>query len=175
MRARVAILALSLAILCDPASSQQFNQFVGFGDSTIDSGWYRNLAFPTGNAAVDAGLPTAIANGGGLSTTGPGPVSSQILGGDFGLNTAPANQGGANYATGGARNNQAGTLPNAVSTVTQIQNYLAAGNGLANGNALYLIGSGGNDVSLYAGQVGAATITLPQGIQNTRPVGERPR
>ena len=60
MRARVAILALSLAILCDPASSQQFNQFVGFGDSTIDSGWYRNLAFPTGNAAVDAGLPRRL-------------------------------------------------------------------------------------------------------------------
>ena len=97
---------------------------------------------------------------------GPGPVSSQVLGGDFGLNTAPANQGGSNYATGGARNNQAGTLPNAVSTVAQIQNYLAASNGQANGNALYLIGSGGNDVSLYAGQVGAATITLAQGIQN---------
>ena len=37
---------------------------------------------------------------------------------------------------------------------------------MANGNALYLIGSGGNDVSLYAGQVGAATITLAQGVQD---------
>jgi len=166
MRARIAVLAMSLAVLSAPAWSQQFNQFVGFGDSTVDSGWYRNPAFPTGNAAVDAALPAAVANGGGLSTTGPGPVSSQVLGGDFGLNTDPANQSGSNYATGGARNNQAGTNPNSVATVTQIQNYLAANSGVANANALYLIGSGGNDVSLYVGQVNSAAITLAQGIQD---------
>jgi outer membrane lipase/esterase len=165
-KAQIAALALSGVMLSGPAFSQTFNQFVGFGDSTIDSGWYRNLAFPTGNATVDALLPGAVANGGGVSTTGPGPVSSALLAGYFGLNGNPANQGGANYATGGARNNQTGAQPNAVSTVTQIGNYLAAGNGAANANALYLIGSGGNDVSLYFGQISASTITLAQGLTN---------
>ena len=166
MKAWVVALALCASALPIPALCQTFNQFVGFGDSTVDSGWYRNLAFPTGNAAIDAALPAAIPNGGGISTTGPGPVSSQLLAGYFGLNATPADQGGSNYATGGARNNQTGSLPNAVPAVTQIQNYLAVNGGAANGNALYLIGSGGNDVTLYVNQVNASTITLSQGIQN---------
>ena len=166
MKAWVAALALLASALSTPAPCQSFNQFVGFGDSTVDSGWYRNLAFPTGNAAIDAALPAAIASGGGISTTGPGPVSSQVLANYFGLNATPANQGGSNYATGGARNNQAGSLPNAVPTVTQIQNYLAANGGAANGNGLYLIGSGGNDVTLYANQVTGGTITLAAGTQD---------
>ncbi len=166
MKLRFVALVMCLTVCAGPATSQTFNQFVGFGDSTIDSGWYRNLAFPTGNAIIDADLPAAVANGGGLSTTGPGPVSSQGLAAYFGLNGNPANQGGTNYATGGARNNQAGSLPNAVPTVTQINNFLAASNGAANADALYLIGSGGNDVSLYVGQVNAAAITLAQGVQN---------
>ncbi len=165
-KAQIAALVVGCAVWCGPVAAQNFNQFVGFGDSTIDSGWYRNLALPTGNATVDALLPNAIANGGGVSTTGPGPVSSKLLANYFGLNGDPANQGGSNYATGGARNNQTGSLPNAVSTVTQINNYLAANNGAANSNALYLIGSGGNDVSLYFGQINASTITSAQGLQN---------
>ncbi len=164
-KVQLAALAVCGAVLSDPAVAQSFNQFVGFGDSTTDSGWYRNLAYPTGNPTVDALLPGAVANGGGVSTTGPGLVSSKLLAGYFGLNGDPANQGGSNYATGGARNNQTGAQPNAVSTVTQINNYLAAGNGTANGQALYLIGSGGNDVSLYFGQINASTITLAQGFQ----------
>jgi outer membrane lipase/esterase len=165
-KARIATLALSGMLFSCPAFSQTFNQFVGFGDSTIDSGWYRNLAFPTGNATVDALLPAAVANGGGVSTTGPGPVSSSLLAGYLGLNGNPANQAGSNYATGGARNNQTGAQPNAVPTVTQINNYLAANNGIANANGLYLIGSGGNDISLYFGRISANTITLAQGLQN---------
>jgi outer membrane lipase/esterase len=166
MKAWVIALAMCGSTLPVPALCQTFNQFVGFGDSTVDSGWYRNLTFPTGNADIDGALPAAIPNGGGISTTGPGPVSSQLLASSFGLNATPANQGGSNYATGGARNNQIGSLPNAVPTVTQIQTYLAANGGAANGNALYLIGSGGNDVTLYVNQVTANTITLSQGIQS---------
>jgi outer membrane lipase/esterase len=164
--ALIAALVVSGALLSGPARAQTFNQFVGFGDSTIDSGWYRNPAYPTGNPAFDALLPNATAHGGGISTTGPGPVSSSLLAGDFGLNGNPANQGGSNYATGGARNNQTGAQPNAVPTVTQIGNYLAATNGVANGNALYLIGSGANDVALSVSQIGASTITLGQGLTN---------
>jgi outer membrane lipase/esterase len=164
MRVGIGLIAVCLTAYAGAVSAQTFNQFIGFGDSTVDSGWYRNLAFPTGNATVDAALPGAIANGGGVSTTGPGPVSSQLLAGYFGLNGNPANQGGSNYATGGARNNQAGSYPNAVSTATQISNYLLSSGGIASRDALYLIGSGGNDVSLYVGRVNANTITLAQGV-----------
>ena len=57
---------------------------------------------------------------------------------------------GTNYATGGARNQAVNTpatglFPGAVPTETQIANYLATH--LADGNALYLISSGANDVS----------------------------
>ncbi len=166
MRIQVGLAAACLTALAGAASAQSFNQFIGFGDSTVDSGWYRNLAFPTGNATVDAALPGAVVNGGGVSTTGPGPVSSQLLASYFGLNGNPANQGGSNYATGGARNNQAGSYPNAVSTAAQISNYLLASGGIANRHALYLIGSGGNDVSLYVGRVNNNTITLTQGVQS---------
>jgi phospholipase/lecithinase/hemolysin len=57
---------------------------------------------------------------------------------------------GTNYATGGARNHDAnppgiGLFPNAVPTETQITNYMSLHH--PDGNALYLISSGGNDVS----------------------------
>jgi outer membrane lipase/esterase len=164
MKVRTGIFALCLLAYAGAASAQSFNQFIGFGDSTVDSGWYR--VTPTGNATVDAALPGAIANGGGVSTTGPGPVSSQLVASYFGLNGNPANQGGSNYATGSARNNQAGSYPNAVSTATQISNYLLSSGGVANRDALYLIGSGGNDVTLYFNQITANTITLAQGVQS---------
>jgi outer membrane lipase/esterase len=51
-----------------------------------------------------------------------------------------------------------------VPTVTQISNYLAASGGVANPNALYLIGSGSNDISF-------ATANLPAGSQNAYVVG----
>jgi phospholipase/lecithinase/hemolysin len=57
---------------------------------------------------------------------------------------------GTNYATGGARNHDVnppgiGLFPNAVPTETQIANYL--GQFGADGRSLYVISSGGNDVS----------------------------
>jgi phospholipase/lecithinase/hemolysin len=57
---------------------------------------------------------------------------------------------GTNYATGGARNHDANTpgiglFPNAVPTETQISNYLDRHQ--ADGRSLYVISSGGNDVS----------------------------
>jgi phospholipase/lecithinase/hemolysin len=57
---------------------------------------------------------------------------------------------GTNYATGGARNHDVnppgiGLFPNAVPTETQIANYMSQHR--PDGNALYLISSGGNDVS----------------------------
>lgn len=138
-----------------PAVAQSFSQFYGFGDSTIDSGWYRNAAPLSDNATFNADFPAALAAGGGKATTNPGQSNSEMLAGKFGLTAAAANTpGGTNYATGDARNNQVNTpatggLQGAVPTATQIGNYLAATGGAAAPNALYLISSGGNDV-LYA-------------------------
>jgi outer membrane lipase/esterase len=112
-----------------------------------------------------------VTQGGGTATTNPGPVNSQLLAGFFGLTANPANTpGGTDYATGDARNAQVNTsaqanaLLGAVPTVTQISNYLAANGGVANPNALYLISSGGNDISY-------ATGNLPAGSQSAYVAG----
>jgi len=147
------------------ASAQTINQFVGFGDSTIDSGWYRNnivggVPFAGGGPNFNALFPDAVkegvlaGTGVGRATTSPGLMSSELLAGHFGTTAIPSNDPsgrGTNYATSGARNNKEnhdgdGLFLAAVPTVTQINNYLAANGGVANPNALYLISSGGNDI-----------------------------
>ena len=142
------------ASLSSAAVAQSFNQFVTFGDSSIDSGWYRNPAFPplSNNAAFNAAFAGAVAKGAGVPTSSPGRMSSEVLAAYFGLSAAPANQpGGSNYATSGARVNHVngpgdGLFRGAVPVDTQIQNYLASNGGRANSQALYLISAGGNDV-----------------------------
>jgi outer membrane lipase/esterase len=151
--AGVLAVATAAFLLTDkPAASQTLNQFIGFGDSTIDSGYYRSLASPGGGATFNSYWAAAVAAGAGAPTTSPGAMSSQALAAWFGLSALPANQGGSNYATSGAKNvtinnAQSGGFTAAVPTVTQISNYLAANGGRANPNGLYLISSGGNDIS----------------------------
>ena len=157
--------ALVLALASSPAASQSFSQLVVFGDSTVDSGWYRNAAPNSTNPTYNTDFAIAVTQGGGTATTNPGPINSQLLASFFGLTANPANTpGGTDYATGDARNAQLNTgvsnaLQGAVPTVTQIGNYLAANGGVANPNALYLISSGGNDISF-------ATGNLPAGSQD---------
>jgi outer membrane lipase/esterase len=152
-------LALSAAVVVSsPAVAQSINQFVGFGDSTIDSGWYRNnivngQPFAGGGSNFNILFPDAVKEGAGRATSSPGLMSSELLAGFFGTTARPANDpnGGTNYATSGARNNQVnnpgdGLFTQAVPTVTQINNYLSANGGVANPNALYLISSGGNNI-----------------------------
>jgi outer membrane lipase/esterase len=151
-----------------PASSQNVNQFIGFGDSTIDSGYYRALPSPQGGTNFDNLWLSGVAAGAGKPTTSPGLVSSEALASLFGLSGAPSNQGGSNYATSGAKdvtinNAQTGGFGAAIPTVTQISNYLAANNGHANPNGLYLISSGGNDVGFALG--GSGTGPFPSNPQ----------
>ncbi len=153
------VLAALLLAASGPAAAQSFNQFVGFGDSTIDSGSYRILASPGGGATFDSLWASGVAAGAGKPTTSPGLMSSEVLAGLFGLTAIPADQGGSNYATSGAKNvtintTATGGFQAAISTVTQIADYLAATGGHANGNAIYLISSGGNDVAYALGQSG---------------------
>jgi outer membrane lipase/esterase len=142
-----------------PAIAQDFNQFVGFGDSTIDSGSFRSLPSPEGGNRFNALWLDAVAAGAGRPTTSPGLMSSEALAAAFGLSAAPSDQGGTNFATSGSKNVTAndaetGGFRAAVPTVQQIDHYLAGVGGKANSNALYLISSGANDVAFAAGNSG---------------------
>ena len=156
-----------LVLASGPAASQTFNQFVGFGDSTIDSGYYRVLPNPGGGATYNALWPAAVAAGAGKPTNSPGLMSSEALAALFGLSALPSNQGGSNYATSGAKDvtvntTQTGDFKAAIPTVTQISNYLAANGGRANPNGLYLISSGGNDVAYATGNTGTPPFPAAQ-------------
>jgi outer membrane lipase/esterase len=157
----VSLLVCAVAVmLAPPAAGQSVNQVIVFGDSNVDSGWYRHPLFPPfaaplvgGQGAFNANTAAAAANGGGKPTTGPGLVNSEVLALYFGLTALPANQpGGTNYATSGARTALDNTTADDLftgdtATTTQFNNYLAANGGKANSNALYLIKTGDNDIA----------------------------
>jgi outer membrane lipase/esterase len=168
IRRRFVALVACASLAPAPAFSQTLTQFVGFGDSTIDSGWYRNPATPPNstNAIFNADFAIAVMQGGGTATTNPGPMSIEMLASFFGLTAIPANQpGGTDYATGDAMNSLPTTSGNtgAVPTATQITNYIASNGGVANPNALYVISSGGND-ALAAGATTATVTTAANSL-----------
>jgi outer membrane lipase/esterase len=155
-----AIVAVLLSF-AQPSVAQPFNQVIVFGDSNVDSGYYKALPNPGGSATYNSLWPTAVADGAGAPTTNPGPVKSQVLASILGLTANPANtSNGTNYATSGAKNvtvnnAQTGGFTAAIPTVTQVANYLAKNGGVANSQALYLIYSGDNGVKYAAGETGA--------------------
>ena len=77
-----------------------FNQFVGIGDSILDTGYFRYHT--TGNNALDQAVATAIANGANGGFASNGVMASTLLAEKFGLSAAPLGNGGTNYANGGA-------------------------------------------------------------------------
>lgn len=159
MKPWTVVSAAAVGLAAGPAVAQGFNQAIVFGDSNVDSGFYQALPSPQGGSKFNALWASAVAHGAGAPTSSPGLMNSQVLAAYFGLTALPANQGGTNYATSGAKdvtvnNGQTGGFGAAIPTVTQIANYLAANGGRANGNALYLINSGSNDVSFALGSSG---------------------
>ena len=82
---RVAV-ALTFALAAGTASAQFSNSYF-FGDSLTDSGSYKPVTPP----------------GTGRFTTNPGPVWAQLVAEHYGTTASPANQGGTDYAQGGAR------------------------------------------------------------------------
>jgi outer membrane lipase/esterase len=168
---KLKLVVLALGILCaSQAAADPFNQFISFGDSSVDSGWWSGALngqcdgapspCATGSTAKNTLIANAIANGATGAPVGAGfMMNTQILAADFGLTALPANQpNGSNYAISGAVDagvaangnignlNRNTTLP---STVQQMANYLSrpGGGGMANPQALYVISSGGNDVT----------------------------
>ena len=156
----VLVIGAALVLVAQASMAQPFNQVIIFGDSNVDSGYYKALSSPGGGATFNSLWPSAVAHGAGAPTTSPGLENSQFLAAFFGLTANPSNtMGGTNYATSGAKNTtvnntQTGGFTAAVPTVTQISNYLTANGGSANSQALYLIHSGDNDVKYANGETG---------------------
>ena len=168
---RLLLLAAAIAAMFSSASATTYTQLNVFGDSTVDSGWWAGalagqcgpVAGPceaAGNTAstpdhtFDTKVAAAIAAGGTGAPVGVGQMNTQYLAAMLGLTAAPANQpGGTNYAISGSKDATSGGLgnlhanPNLPSTMQQIALYLAQNGGTANPTALYLISSGGNDIT----------------------------
>ncbi|QDH71685.1 autotransporter domain-containing protein [Lysobacter alkalisoli] len=135
-----------------PAMAQTFSQTVFFGDSLTDSGHYRP-------ALVEAGGPSAAILG--KFTTNPGLVWAEYLADFYGAAAHSANQGGTNYAVGGAMvaTDRSGALGPTPSLATQVGNYLSTTGGRADANALYTLWGGANDIfAVTAGAPAEQTI-----------------
>ena len=78
--------AIGLGLGRGPAAAQ-FSQFYFFGDSLTDAGSFKPVLPP----------------GTGKFTINPGPIWAEVLAQRYGSTATPANQGGNDYAEGGAR------------------------------------------------------------------------
>ena len=134
------------------ASAAGFDQFIAFGDSTLDTGYFRYTN--SGNKQFNHDMAVAVQSGATGGWAGNGVMNTTILAEKFGLTDAPSDAGGGNYANGGATtmNNNGIMVPNNVYTVREIDNYLQSTQGVANPNALYLIKTGDNDVTFFNNQ-----------------------
>ena len=128
----------------------QFGGVYFFGDSLSDAGSFKPLLPP----------------GTGKFTTNPGPIWAEVIGQRYGFIVTPANQGGTDYAEGGARVAELPGVPNipptgtATPVATQVQNFL--GKGAVNSSALYSLWAGANDVFFQLGLAAAGAATPAQ-------------
>lgn len=154
-------LAAALALAAAPALAQTYSQTIFFGDSLTDAGAFRP-------GLIQVGGPTAALVG--RFTTNPGLVWSEYLANYYGTGATPSNQGGTNYAVGGARGGVNGTSPFGPipSVSAQVSGYLAANGGRADPNALYTVWSGANDIfAVAAGAPAQTTIATAVGAHVT--------
>lgn len=147
------LLAVALAMAALPVAAQTFSQTVFFGDSLTDSGSFR-----PGLIQV-AGPQAAVL---GRFTTNPDLIWAEYLADYYGTQAVASNQGGTNYAVGGARNGVDGVSPFGPipSVLNQVNTYLAASGGVADANALYTVWGGANDLfAVVDGAPAEATLT----------------
>jgi outer membrane lipase/esterase len=149
-----------ITILSAPgmAGAAGFDQFFAFGDSTLDTGYFRYHL--SGNSAFDSEMPLAVQQGATGGFAGNGTMNTVILADKFGLTIAPVDDpsgGGTNYANGGATTvqNDKPDYPNNIFTIQEIETYLNSVHGVANPKALYLIKTGDNDVTYVSNQTQA--------------------
>jgi len=160
----ICLIAFLAANALNALGSQKFDQFVAFGDSTLDTGYFYYHPEQTGPVFLPY-LLNAVAKGATGGWAGGGVMNTTILAEKFGLSAASAAGGGSNYAVGGAT-----TVPNSSpvipgdsdpywnppidnTTIAQIQNYLKTVNGAANPKALYIIKTGDNDATYVTNQI----------------------
>jgi outer membrane lipase/esterase len=153
-RFTLSALSLALSLATGSAAAQStYSSTVFFGDSLTDSGHFRPVLVQIG------GSQAAIV---GRFSTNPGLVWSEFLADHYGTQTDAVsdNQGGSNYAAGGARvgANAVTALGVAPSVTNQVASYLGTG-GTADPNALYTVWGGANDLfAVAAGAPAQATI-----------------
>ena len=141
--------ALAFALSAGTASAQFSNAYF-FGDSLTDTGSFKPVLPP----------------GTGLFTTNPGPVWVTPFTRYYGLSASPANQGGNDYAEGGARVTSLPGVPNTPPTGTatpvsvQVANFLSKGP--ADPNAIYSVWAGANDLFYQLGLAQTGAITTAQ-------------
>ncbi len=158
----LSLLVALLAIIapCSADATGAFNQFVGLGDSTLDSGYFRYTS--TGNASADAMVASAVAGGAQGGWVGPGVMTSTFLAARFGLSAETVSAGGTNFANGSAYtaplsataggSPAPGGLSGNVAATQQIADLLASTGGVANAHALYVVNSGNNDLIFVQNQ-----------------------
>ena len=150
------LLAAALALAAVPAmAADTFSRTVFFGDSLTDSGFY--TTFLVENVDPSAAIAARF-------TTNPGLVWSEWLADYYGTDATPAWQLGStgvvsddgdNYAAGGATIAPGPGFPPAPPTqfapslTDQIGAYLAANGGRADGDALYTVWGGANDLFFH--------------------------
>src|SRR5581483_5168902 len=132
------------------AAVQGLNQFLGFGDSNMDSGYFYTHPISL-NSSSEAQYQLSVSAGGGIPTTLNGAMNSVLLAQDLGLTAIPIGEaGGTNYAASGATVSGALTNSQAPSVLNQIASYLSGTNNVADPNAIYEITGGGNDAKIAA-------------------------
>jgi outer membrane lipase/esterase len=148
MSMRIFMMIFSTAIAALSINTASARVWV-FGDSTVDTGWYKIAPF-SGDSKFDFDLMKSSTYGIGKPTNNPGPMSVEVLAHIFFEQAEPANQGGTNYATSGAKNVVVNTpvnggFPNAIPTLAQLDEYLQ--HHRPGSHDLFVVSSGGNDVS----------------------------
>ena len=94
-----AVFAFAVLIASGPAGAAgRFNQFIGLGDSTLDTGYFRYTT--TGIESLDTIVANAITMGAKGGFAGPGVMATTLLADRFGLTAASVSDGGTNYANG---------------------------------------------------------------------------
>jgi phospholipase/lecithinase/hemolysin len=183
MRVTEFIIAAVFLSLVDAAAADPFSRLWVFGDSTVDTGWFEKAPF-SGEPNFDFYLAPTSPHGKtgaekwgiGRPTSSPGPMSVGVLGYILGVTAHPHNrlddhgELGTNYATSGARNREvntatSGLFPNAIPTRKQVDDYLKDHD--PTGHALYVVSSGGNDVSsALNANTGLCTTAAKTEVQN---------
>ncbi len=153
MSTLAAAVVVALAAGAPQAKAEQvYSQTVFFGDSLTDSGHFRPALIQV------AGPSAAIV---GRFTTNPGLVWGEYVADFYGTDATSDNQGGTNYAVGGALvgTNTTSALGAIPSLSSQVSSYLSSTGGVADPHALYTVWGGANDLfAVAAGAPAQATI-----------------